>query len=387
MIETVAELSFGKTGNAAGSAIRGFSFPEDGFTWSLDSEAALLVDLGPGPAPTMIELDVAPLIVGADHPRQRLTLRINGAKVAADSVERAGILGYWLPKNIVMTSPCLVEFILPDAARPKDFGLSADERRLGFMFHRLRFLRAPREPPVEARRLPPLWDRAAAPEPRGALEEIVTRACGLTPRDLMFAFESLGSNCEFGVLQRTFEAEPLSLLRFAGISLPSLLGGLAADFTGLDDPEQTRLELVGERPREFLFRNETYGMSAHTWRHEDKTDAAAMLDDVLRNMKFYRRKFREDLADGGRLYVFQRSGQLLPAHALPLLTALRRYGDCSLLFVCETPDIPSGTVARLSPNLFRGFIRKLAPEENVPLTDLPSWLSICVNAWRLWKGC
>jgi hypothetical protein len=386
MIEAVAGLSFGKTGDAARAAIRGFSSPEDGFTWSVGREAALLVDFGSGPAPTMIELDVSPFIVGTDHPRQGLTLRINGVKVAADRIERAGTLGYWLPKNIVMKSPCLVEFIQPDAVPPRDFGISTDERRLGFMFRHLRFLRAPREPPFDGRRLPPPWDHAAAPEPPAALEETVTGACGLSLRELMFAFESLGCNCEFGVLQRTCGAEPLSLLRFAGIALPSLLQGLAADFAGIDDPALTRLELVGDAPREFLFRNDAYGMSAHTWRHEDRTDAAKMLEDVLRNMKFYQRKFREDLANGGRLYVFQRSGQLLPAHALPLLTALRRHGDCSLLFVCESADVPSGTVAQLSPHLFQGFIGKLAPGENVALSDLPSWLSLCVNAWRLWKG-
>ena len=44
----------------------------------------------------------------------------------------------------------------------------------------------------------------------------------LNDRDLVFAFESIGDNCELGMLQRHVGIEPLGLLRFAGAQvLPS----------------------------------------------------------------------------------------------------------------------------------------------------------------------
>ena len=34
--------------------------------------------------------------------------------------------------------------------------------------------------------------------------------------ELLLQFEPIGDNCEFGLMQQYFGAEPLSLLRFAG---------------------------------------------------------------------------------------------------------------------------------------------------------------------------
>src|SRR5690348_3255112 len=59
---------------------------------------------------------------------------------------------------------------------------------------------------------------------------------------LMLAFESLGDNCEFGLVQRQAGAEPLGLLRFTGIFLPievrlqKLVAALEHRFEGLAAP-------------------------------------------------------------------------------------------------------------------------------------------------------
>ena len=37
--------------------------------------------------------------------------------------------------------------------------------------------------------------------------------------EMLLEFESLGDNCEFGLVQRHFGAEPISLLRFAGFEI------------------------------------------------------------------------------------------------------------------------------------------------------------------------
>ena len=384
MSDIAADISFGAAGNAAPFQIYGFSTPEDSHIWTDGGKAALRVPLAPGSCPTLLELDVAPFV--REHcSHQTLVLRIDGVTVAADRIACEGRVGYWLPEHAGHGSAVLIEMILPDAASPQDAGLNDDPRRLGFRLTRARLLDIPRDVAFRPRRLPPLWDDyPPATELLPALEAEVFRRCGLSVHDLMYEFESLGWNCEFGILQRRCGAEPLSLLRFMGISLPSLLEALAQDFAGIDDPAHTRLDVVGDG-QEFILHNDVYDLSGHTWRSQILEDHDKVLRDVLRNMRFYTRKFREDLEGGSRLFVFQRQLQMLPAHAVPLLTALRRHGDCALLIICEDTGLPSGTVEQLGPHLFRASIGALAPSADVAQSDLPAWLSICTNAWCLWK--
>jgi len=55
-------------------------------------------------------------------------------------------------------------------------------------------------------------------------------------RHLLMRFEALGENCELGFVQRHFGAEPLGLLRWAGISNASLVTALDTAFAGVGDP-------------------------------------------------------------------------------------------------------------------------------------------------------
>ena len=68
----------------------------------------------------------------------------------------------------------------------------------------------------------------------------------LSDRNLALQFESLGDNCELGLVQRRAGVEPLGLLRFAGAPLRRLITALDARFEGIDDPEAI-LSMPGER--------------------------------------------------------------------------------------------------------------------------------------------
>jgi hypothetical protein len=53
-------------------------------------------------------------------------------------------------------------------------------------------------------------------------------------RDIAARCESIGRNCEFGLVQRNLNLEPVSLLRWAGSETPAgLIDGLHHDFAGL----------------------------------------------------------------------------------------------------------------------------------------------------------
>src|SRR5580698_5336849 len=63
----------------------------------------------------------------------------------------------------------------------------------------------------------------------------------LSDGELVLQFESVGDNCELGLVQRRAGEEPLGLLRFAGTPLRNLLRGLKARFANIADPAHIRI--------------------------------------------------------------------------------------------------------------------------------------------------
>jgi hypothetical protein len=63
---------------------------------------------------------------------------------------------------------------------------------------------------------------------------------------LVRRFRALGDNCEFGLVQRHCGAEPIDLLRFAGLHIPiedrlaALTKAVTVGFEGLGQPARSR---------------------------------------------------------------------------------------------------------------------------------------------------
>jgi len=82
-------------------------------------------------------------------------------------------------------------------------------------------------------------------------------------RSLLLGFESLGENCEFGLVQRRFDAEPLGLLRWTYTGPDMLAQLLEFKFENLGNTE----DLVLSRARwgEYFLKDGVYGITFHTW--------------------------------------------------------------------------------------------------------------------------
>jgi hypothetical protein len=203
---------------------------------------------------------------------------------------------------------------------------------------------------------------------------------------LLGQFQSLGDNCEFGLVQRHLGAEPLHLLRFTGIGLPSLLLGLNSEFDGLDDPGRLSLLLAGEEgQREYILRHDLYGLNAHTFTHEHVSSAEAVLSRSVQKLALQRRMFLEDLEDAEKIFVLKRNHPLALQEVLPVWSALRGYGDNTLLYVvmADADHLP-GTVEQRAPGLLCGYIDRFAPYEDAHSLFDECWLSICRNAHAIW---
>jgi hypothetical protein len=386
MIDPLAEVLFGRHGNAAPCLLDGWAEPEDGFTWSVGHESRLQIPLAaaaPGRA-LILELDLNPFVVPGVTQGQRLAVAVNGVPVGGAVIEGEGSVAWRIPEQALGSSPMLlVELQHPDAARPVDLGFNADGRRLGFMLRSAAVLAVPPEPAFTPRLLPPL------DLPEGldteALKDAVQARIGQSARELMLSFESLGHNCEFGIMQRHCGAEPLGLLRFVGITLQDLLRGLDCGFADVGHDRWLRVFLHDGPRREFMVSDVRHNIGFHSFRFEDETTAERVRAEQGQQLRFFHRNFLEVLESGERLFVFQRPRQLLAAHMLPLLTLLRSYGPNALLFVTEGGEHPPGTVEQIGHGLYHGHTSRMAPAENVGTGDLRAWLSICANALALWR--
>jgi len=384
MYQTAAEFVFSRTSNGAACMGEGWSAPEERSAWSVGDESHLTVPVKPGEGDLMLEIAVTPFQLMPFARRQRLSISVNGVDFPEESVASETSIGIRLPAAQFGDCTSLaIRLRTPDSLCPAEVDHTQDRRKLGVALREVLVLRVPPEEPVKPRTLPPLQILDFQGSARD--EGLVRGLTGLSSQALMMQMESLGHNCEFGLVQRRCGAEPTRLLRFAGITYRNLLLGLDFGFEGVDDPAMLRCFLDGDVQPEYMVRNDRYGMHFHTFLSEHETTPEVILAKQVTDMKFRRRNFIDMLSEGNRLFVFQRPDPISEAQALPLLTMLQSYGRNALLFVSKDPKTPPGTVRMLRKDLFQGSIDRLAPVTEADRFNLTAWVSLCANAYRLWR--
>jgi hypothetical protein len=209
-------------------------------------------------------------------------------------------------------------------------------------------------------------------------------ADALTDRDLMLNFESIGDNCEFGLVQRQAGAEPLGLLRFSGAPLQHLILALQQRFSGIAEPENVRPRIENG---EYMVKLTEYDFIYHAFVLEHQMDLATLHPREVRRTAFLTRKLIADLETPEKLLVFRQNEPLDPHELAQLRAALDGYATHTMLWVVEAqPDHPPGTVEVVDEHLLRGYVRWLAPRSNATKIDHASWLSVCRTAHALWRS-
>ena len=376
-----AQLTFGAQGNATLLLRTGWSVPEPGFTWTVDDESRLSVPYPAGEGVLHLEMRVFAMAVPPALPHQRLGVRVNGVNYGTQTIAQDTWFGVALT-GVAAGSAGELDIVLthPDAAAPADLAGTSDTRRLAVAVRTLRLFWLPAAAPIRPRTRPPL--RITGPD---VMAEMVRGCTGLMPADLAFCLESLGANCELGLVQRRLQAEPLGLLRFTGISPAALLEGLESGFDGVEDPGQiTLLEENNAGRQEYLIRCERYDFQFHSFVAVDTVTPNAMKRKMVSTLDFLRRKFVETLRLGNKLFVFHHPACATPAQALPYLRALRAWGPNALLFV-TAGTAEAGSVSHVDDGLFQGHIDRLGIGEGGQDINGLGWLSICANGYRMWR--
>jgi hypothetical protein len=220
------------------------------------------------------------------------------------------------------------------------------------------------------------------------LEKLPTDPNSRPLQDLMMRFQSLGDNCEFGLLQRRAGAEPLDLLRFAGfyVAAEDLLSqtvrALEEGFAGIGNPASVICELHGDRsPREYMIRDVFWNLMYHSGLHEDEIESEELRLRQVQALGFRRRIFLADLKAADRVFVWKSTVGAAEADVRRLAVRLRQYGPNLLLWVnIEDAYHLSGCVEYAGSGLLKGYVRRFAPFDAAGDSDFDSWYDMCQNA-------
>jgi hypothetical protein len=360
-VERILSLSFGTGGNEINHLGNGWSGDEPGARWMIGQGSEIWLEHPGAGQDLVLELDLGVMHSPAGSPPLRLVVGARNKGVAQIGVTHGGTLGFHVPAQLIQApGPVRLLFIHPDFRRPRDVHGGTDDRQLAFSIQALRLFRVLPRP-------------AQVPPP-------------LAPDQMIMRFESLGDNCEFGLVQRRLGAEPLGLLRFSYIELRQLLRGLRCGFDGLGDPDTTVVTASGP-DREIVVNESVYGMTYHTFQYETQIALDTVRQQQATRLNFLKRKLMEDIDSGEKIFVLKRVPALRPEEVLPIYAILNELGRNTLLWMLPSDAAhPPGTVEQLLPGLLRGYIDQFAPNENAHDLSLGIWTSICEAAWRVAGG-
>lgn len=196
-------------------------------------------------------------------------------------------------------------------------------------------------------------------------------------------FESLGSTCEFGFVQRHFGLEPMGLLRWASVRYPQLAGAVREGFSFLDSATDARV--VGGDGEAFLH-IDSAGFRAHTGFDKSATHDPQFIPRTITRLRFLRRKFMEDLRSGERIFVYIGEDEREDIEKFrDILSAVQSYAPSPVLFVALGDDARRpGTVRDHGGGLMVGYLtpRPVRWTGGMKI-DYQCWQALCAEALRV----
>jgi hypothetical protein len=343
--------------------LHGWSRPEEGLRWS-DGDTGC-IEIAAGWTPAMPEggriiasLRATPFLGQIFSAFQNISVAVNGNAPREFKIDRLGLLNFQIPRALCGAALRL-DFQFPTARRPVLADPLIDMRKLAIAFQSLQIWFVP-DAAV------PLADKpvnADAP-----------------PAECLGRFESLGDNCEFGIVQRLCGIEPLALLRFTATPLPSLINGLLSEFAGLGDPDFIELDIRGEKGEYILFERR-YNLTYHTFIYANELSMDQVLRREAKKLTLMRRRMMDDLRAARRDYVIKHNDGLAEDDVIILSGLLRTFGPNNLLYVAPaSAERPPGTVTRRLPGLAFGSMAAFAPYDNAAATSVDHWVALCRKA-------
>jgi hypothetical protein len=197
-------------------------------------------------------------------------------------------------------------------------------------------------------------------------------------RELVLKFESLGENCEFGLVQRRFEAEPLGFLRWTAIPPGTLIRLLESGFEGIGDIGTLMLRRATWG--EYYLKDKATGVIFHTYLNDCGPDESLFLKKQSARLIWLKNKLIEDLGSGGKVFIYKVHSECTDEGMSRIASLIRGYGDNGLLCVrCAPAGVTPGSIRSSSDDgMITGYLSRICPTpDNVWHICYDEWLSIC----------
>jgi hypothetical protein len=205
----------------------------------------------------------------------------------------------------------------------------------------------------------------------------------------MGLFQSLGDNCEFGLVQSRLGAEPLGLYRYANTKIDGLIAAFESRFVALQSPENIEVRYC-EFPSgefEYITTVRQYQYISHTGYQSDRMSVDEVRIKEIKRLNFLARTLIDDAEAGKKIFVYKSNVPVAERLIEDLHRAISRYGSTWLLWVTPaTADWAAGRVEEISGRLLRGSIERFAPYQEAGDYSLQGWQMICSNAHDLWAA-
>ena len=312
----------------------------------------------------LLTLKCRPLALG--RAAQRLTVTLNGVELTRVSLDDYAVILLRVSGHLVSDAQDnRLVFDHPDAARPNEIEPgNPDDRSLALAFLSLE---------CEA------LDDFVFDSPK-LLPAVAPPTDYAEAKAMVEAFQSLGKNCDLGLLQRKFGAEPFGLLRFAAISPDRLTMALKTRFEGIGDVDKLTLFLEWDG-RHYQGRHADYGLDYHTFLPVDATPVEELTKKEALRLKYLARLLIEQLENDEKIFLRQESFETTE-EAVALHRLMRKYNPRARLFLVSLvrPEAPErvGRVVELRPGLYRGYLPRLSDPSRTP--DRPifeEWTPLC----------
>ncbi len=204
-------------------------------------------------------------------------------------------------------------------------------------------------------------------------------------------FESLGDNCELGMLQRAWGVEYSNLFRWAfSESFENTVALLRQRCANLFDFEN--LEPYGGGD---MVLDRSHGIAFHSGmrstlkqgRWQFVADEDARLDlysGEYQKMTHLTLSTKRKLAEARKIFVYKRNDGVTEAEALALHAALRSYGPVTLLVVNRANGADAaGTAREFRPGLYLGHVDRFADYTRAGDASVESWFSVLARVVEL----
>ncbi|MCB8883359.1 hypothetical protein ACELLULO517_24135 [Acidisoma cellulosilytica] len=355
--------------------------PVDGCRWGRSRHSRLSLPCPQQGIDLVLVLTVDPFCCAA-LPKQLLRVAVNGHTIRLAQFGVRSVIVCIVPQALTAGQDQLdIRFEHPNLIRPDMVSDSRDSE-----FHSVGFIGLGVATWRESTGAPP----AAAPRPPAPMRDL-PEVEALSDEQLMHYFASLGDNCEFGMAQRYANAEPLDLLRFAGLPPQNLAAGLANGFDDIGKLDELQFTVfVSGGRREYVLHQRRYEFQSHTSVDEGQMSSVRLLGRERKKLDVAARFLRSDLIDAQRIFVYKRNDVTRSDFALPLFQRLRDWGPNTLLHVVqgENGHAP-GDVEVLADGFLRGYIDRFSTYDNAAAPPSPAWITLCRNSYRIWRqrGC